>query len=1019
MESARPGTRTRSLPTGTVSFLFTDIQGSTELLHKLGDQAYGEVLLTHQRLLRQSFEEHEGAEVDTQGDAFFVAFPRSWNAVGAAVAAQRTLASHPWPDGVQVRVRMGIHTGEPTLAGDHYVGLDVHRAARIAATGYGQQVLLSERSHAMTQGNIPEGVEVRDLGEHRLKDIHRPEHIFQLLIPGLPADFPPLKSLEILVTNLPSLQQTSFVGREREMAEIKARLGAARMVTLLGPGGTGKTRLALQVGGGLLEQYPKGVWLVELGPVSDPEVVVQTVAAVFNVREAPSHTLLDMLIEYLKPRELLLILDNCEHLVEASARLAHALLRGCPQLRILATSREPLGVAGEALYRVPPMSRPDPTRVLTADQLGQFEAAQLFIERAILGNPQFMVTDRIAPVVARVVHRLDGIPLAIELAAARVKVLSVEQIAARLDDRFRLLTAGVRVGLPHHQTLRATIDWSHELLSVPERTLFRRLSVFAGGFSLDAAEAVCPGGEIDTLDVLDSLARLVDKSLLLTEELDGDVRYRMLETIREYGREKLAAAGEQAELHSRHLQWQLALAEQAEPHLRGPEQITWLDRLELDHDDLRTALEWSRTGGDTGAGLRLAGALSIFWARRGHFSEGRERFSAAESAASTAPAAVGAKAIYGAGLLASLQADFARAELLCNQSLALYRELGDRSGAALSLAVLGGIARNRGDFPQAAALLEEGLALARETDDKWTLAELLRGLGLMARRQGDNRRAKALLEESLTLWRAVGDKWGLAYCLTHLGVVAGTEGNFERARILYEESLALAKELGDRNQVAEIFGTLGSLAMDRGDFERATALLEESLVLSRELGNKREVAVALGNLAFATYRRGDFQRATTLLEDSRALFHELGDKRNIATALVILGIMAHHNEEPERAGRLFAEGLSLYREIGDRLGIAECLEGLGAVAATQGNLEQAARLLGVAEGLRDAMATPIPPSERAEYDRVVSAVRGALPEPIFSEAWERGRAIPLDEAVEDALRFAGPAGPVQKPSYPP
>ncbi len=1013
MDSAHSGTRTRSLPTGTVSFLFTDIQGSTELLHKLGDQPYGEVLLTHQRLLRQAFAEHEGAEVDTQGDAFFVAFPRSWSAVAAAAAAQQALAAFPWPEGVQVRVRMGIHTGEPTLAGDHYVGLDVHRAARIAATGYGGQVLLSERTNAMAQGKMPEGVEVRDLGEHRLKDIQRPERIYQLIIPGLSADFPPLKSLEVLVTNLPTLQLTSFVGRERQMAEIKNQLAAARLLSLLGPGGTGKTRLALQVGHGLLERFPRGVWLVELGPLADPDLVVQAVATVFNVREAPGRPLLDSLIDYLKPRALLLILDNCEHIIGAAAQLAAALLRACPAVRMLATSREPLGVAGEVGYRVPPLTRPDPAQVRSAQQLEHFEAARLFVERAVISNPGFAVRDRDAPAVARVVHRLDGIPLAIELAAARVKVLSVEQIAARLDDRFRLLTAGARTGLPHHQTLRAAIDWSHDLLTELERALFRRLAVFAGGFSLEAAEAVSAGGGIDVADVLDLLARLVDKSLLVTEEVVSDVRYRMLETIRHYAREKLAAAGEDGDVLARHLQWHLALAEEAEPHLRGPEQITWLDRLELDHDDLHAALEWTRSSGDVQSGLRLGVALQRFWALRGHFSEGRQWLEGA-AAADGVPGLLRARALYGAGVLASLQGDFAKSEALCAQSLALFSDLGDKSGASLTLSVLGAIARNRGDFARAAALFEEGLAQVRQADDRWPSAEALRGLGLTARRQGDNQRAKALLEESLGLWRGVGDKWGLAYCLTHLAVLARREGNYARAKLLSEESLVLSKELGNRNQIAETLGTLGALAIEQGDFERAVSVLEESLALSRELGNRQEIAAALGNLAFATYRKGDFDRARVLLEESRALFSELGDKRNIATSLVILGIMAYHQGDLHRSAVLYRESLALGKEIGDKLAVTESLEGLATLAVAWGDVEPAARLLGAAQALREVMGTPVPAADRGEYDRIVAAVRGMLPESTFTAAWAVGKSMPLEETVGEAMRLTPPAGPAQK-----
>ena len=994
----------RSLPTGTVSFLFTDIQGSTELLHKLGDQPYGEVLLEHQRLLRHAFAEHEGAEVDTQGDAFFVAFPRSWNAVAAAAAAQQALTSHPWPEGVQVRVRMGIHTGEPTLAGDHYVGLDVHRAARIAATGYGQQVLLSERAYAMAREKFPPAVEVRDLGEHRLKDIHRPEHIFQLIIPGVPADFPPLKSLEILITNVPALQLTSFVGREREMAEIKARLAASRLVTLLGPGGTGKTRLALQVGGDLLEHFPKGVWLVELASLADPGLVIQTVATVFNVREAPGRPLLDSLNDYLKPRELLLILDNCEHLIEASAHLAHALLRACPQLRILATSREPLGGTGEAIYRVPPLSRPDPARRISAEQLAEFEAARLFVERATLSNPRFSVTDTNAPVVARLVSRLDGIPLAIELAAARTKVLPVEQIAQRLDDRFRLLSGGVRTDLPHHQTLRAAIDWSHDLLSEPERTLFRRLSVFAGGFSLEAAEWICPGGEITDLDVLDLLARLVDKSLVITEELEGDVRYRMLETIRHYSREKLAASGEEAGVRGRHLQWHLTLAEQAEPPLRGPDQVVWLDRLELDHDDLRAALEWAASPKvEAEVALRLGGALHRFWLMRGFLSEGRAWLEEVLKKADVGhPATVQAR--LGAGVLAHRQGDHDRAEYLLQASLTLSRSLGDDLGAVLALNSLGRLTRHRGDLERAAALVEESAALSRTSGLTWPLAEALNVLGLTTRDRSDYARARVFLEEALSLWRNLGDKWGLAEALNTLGVISYLQGDYDRARVLLEESLALRREMGDRLDQAVSLVSLGSVAEAQRDYERATKLFEESIGLSRELGHKANWAASLTNLGITAYWQGEYQKALSRLEEARAMAVEMGSRARIATCLNFMGMATYALGQYEQSGGFYRQSLAIYRGLGEKAGISECLAGLARVVAARGDHAGGARLFGASERLREVLGYVLPPADREHLEASVAALKGETIEEAFADAWEQGRMMTLEEAIAEALR---------------
>ncbi|MGH2404262.1 MAG: tetratricopeptide repeat protein, partial [bacterium] len=808
------------LPTGTVSFLFTDIEGSTELLQHLGDRAYGQVLMEHQSLLREAFQQEEGHVVDTQGDSFFVAFPRAWNAVSAAVAGQQAVAAHTWPEGVSLKVRMGVHTGEPTLAGNHYVGLDVHRAARIAAAGHGGQVLLSERAHAMTLGALRDAVRVKDLGDHRLKGLARAEHIFQLIVPGLPTEFPSLKSLEVLTTNLPSLQLTSFIGREREMAEIEKLVSTSRLVTLMGPGGAGKTRLALQVGSTILERYPHGVWLAELAPLSDPAFVPQTVATIFGVRELAGRALLETLVDYLRTRELLLVLDNCEHLVKAAAELAGALLRNCPQLRILATSREALGVAGELPYRVPPLSRPDPRRRLSLEQLTEFEAARLFIERAVLSNPKFAATEVNANAVAQVCHQLDGIPLAIELAAARVKVLSVEQIAKRLDDRFRLLTGGGRAGLPHHQTLRAAVDWSHELLSGEERVLFRRLAVFAGGFSLEAAEAVCADGDIGAGDVLDLVARLADKSLVITEEVVGDVRYRLLETIRAYSRERLVESGEADAVRQRHLEWHLDLAERAEPELRGPEQITWLDRLEMEHDNLRAALDWTKTDeASLEKGLRLAGAVHGFWTLRGYLSEGREWLGGILAKGSGASHRARAKALYAAGVLAFHQGDYGQAAAMSGESLALYRSLDDNLGVALSLNTLGIVTRNRGDYKKARALLEESLALSRQSGHKWALAEGLNVLGVTARRQGDHGLATKMFTESLALWRELGDKWGLAASLGHLGVVARQKRDYERAKALHGESLALRRELGDKRLVAADLSSLGFVARDLGKHE--------------------------------------------------------------------------------------------------------------------------------------------------------------------------------------------------------
>jgi predicted ATPase/class 3 adenylate cyclase len=993
-----------SLPTGTVSFLFTDIEGSTELLQRVGDHSYRDILEEHHRLLRSAFLPQSGQEINTQGDAFFVAFPEAANAVAAAVAAQRAVAVHPWPQGASVRVRMGIHTGEPTLGPGGYVGIDVHRAARICSAGHGGQILLSERSHGQLGDTLPADTSVRDLGEHRLKDLARPEHIFQIVIPGFPTDFPPLKSLDVRTTNLPSLELTSFIGRERELDEVKQLLANARLVTLMGPGGAGKTRLALQVAADLSDRFSQGVWLAELAPLSDPDIVVQTVATVFGVREMPGRPLLETLVDYLRTRELLLVLDNCEHLVQASAVLAVALLRGCARLRILATSREALAITGETTYRVPSLSIPDPKVVRSVAQLTAFDATQLFLERAAVSNPRFVVTDAIAPLVAKVVHRLDGIPLAIELAAARVKVLSVDQIATRLDDRFRLLTGGSRAGLPHHQTLRATVDWSYDLLAEEERTLFRRVAVFAGGFTLEAAEAVCGGGAIHPSEVLDLLARLVDKSLIITESLTHDIRYRQLETIRDYSRERLLESGETDAVRRRHLEWYLGLAERAEPELQGPDQLSWLERLELEHDNLRSALEWASVGDDRlEAGLRLAGALHRFWGLRGYLREGRDWLEGILSKGRDISEPTRAKAAYGASALAFLQGDYDRADALGQEGLQLYRELGDALGIALVLNVLGFIARNHGDYARAKTLLEESLAISRRFGHKWALAEGLNILGVAARRQGDNALATAMFEESLALWRALGDKWGLAFSLGHLGVVARVQGDYERARVLHDESLGLRRQLGDRRNVAVALSSLGAVASPLGDYDQAWALYEESLQVSRELGDKLSIAATLCSLGLVAYRRGDDDRATVLLQESLALSRELGDKLNSAAALCNLGFVETRQGRYDRAAAFYRESLGLYQDLGSALGIAECLAGQARVVVAMGQADLAVRLLGAAEAVRTARGALIPPSDRSDHERTVAAARALLGEEAFAAAWAHGEVMSLADAVRAAM----------------
>ncbi len=822
-----------SLPTGTVTFLFTDIEGSTRLLQAARDE-YPDLLEIHRRLLREAVARAGGHEFETQGDGLFVAFATAKDALEATVDAQRALDAYAWPEGAAVRVRMALHTGRPTLTPGGYVGLDLHRTARICAAGHGGQILLSDATRALLEGDLPDGVTIVDLGEHRLKDLDQPLRLHQVVAVGLPHAFPALRTLEALPNNLPLLL-TSFVGRVQQVADIKRLLTTQRLVTLIGVGGCGKSRLAHRAAAEALSAYPDGAWWVELAPVADPGLIPQTVASTLRLREQPGRSFVETLVDHFQFKNALLVLDNCEHLLMATAQLANSLLRACPGLRMMVTSREALNIDGEALYPVPPLSAPS-GRSASVEGLDQNESIRLFVERATAVMPTFHLTAQNAQTVARVCERLDGLPLAIEMAVARVKALSVEQLAKRLDDRFRLLRGSSRTALPRHQTLQAALDWSYGLLSEPEQTVFRRLAVFAGGFDLEAAETVCAGETLPAAEVLDLLASLVDKSLVQVVAVEGEARYRQLETLRQYAQDRLVASEEMPAVRRRHLDWYVVLAERAAPEFESRNQLVWLERVDLEHDNLRAALEWGMESGKGVAAMRLATALHAFWVIRGYWGEALTWDERVLERKADAPASAVAAVLRGQGAILSLAGrDPDRRNSLIEESLTYFRQAGDARGLGRTMFQLG-FSYSESDEARAQALWEEALTFARAAGDWVQVARIQINLAQLDYRRGDEQRAIALADESLRITRKVGDRWVSSLILLHLGEFAADRGEHARARPLLEESMLLARDLRHVWFVTIALVALASIAVEEHALARAARLFGAGDRLRETLG---------------------------------------------------------------------------------------------------------------------------------------------------------------------------------------
>ncbi|MEY2568887.1 MAG: hypothetical protein QOE35_3416 [Actinomycetota bacterium] len=1027
------------IPTGTVTFLLTDVEGSSRLWEG-DDGTVGPAVARHYEILDAAITAHAGTRPLEQGegDSVVAAFARPSDALAAALAAQRALMYEAWPTDRPVRVRMAIHTGEAQLRDDaNYMGPAMNRTARLRELAHGGQVLVSSATQELLGDRLPERAVLDDLGSHRLRDLGRQEHVFQLWHPELPREFPPLRSVDARPNNLPA-QLTTFIGREDEIAALRKAFADQRLVTITGSGGCGKTRLALQVAAQVLDDHPDGTWWVDLAPVADPGLVATTVANALGIREVPGERAETTVARLLASRRCLVILDNCEHLIDACAALAHTLLVSCPGVVVVATSREPLGVDGEITWRLPSLTVPSDDVALHA--LDEYEAVRLFVDRAVRARPTFALTADTAPAVVQICRRLDGIPLAIELAAARARALSPTRIAEALDERFRLLAGGARTAMPRQRTLEASVGWSYTLLDEHQRRLFGRLSVFAGTFALDSAEAVCSGDGLDAYEVFDLLLQLVDRSLVQVDE--GD-RYRLLETVRQYGRLKLVEAGESDDVRARHLEHFTDLVERAQSLVESGGTAEWLDRLERDFDNIRGALEWSLAAGRAADGLRLATAWPERWAFSGRIPEGLTVIQGLMGAAAPEGRLLAQSLVALQTITAYGAVDLEQSLTDGKRGLALAEEAGDDRLAARARVYIA-FAEGMLDPTTAVPSLEAAAAATVAVGDSWAARHALNWVGFNRLALGEVEAAQDVFAGNIASARADGDLIGLRTGLYFAGLCSWALGRSRHAEAEMREGLGVASTARDRLWVPMIAANLAIVLTSLGQYEEAELLADRSARDAADTGNPFARALAMWGLAWLRSAQGDDAAAKEAAAEATASFAAAGPPWAAAMSCALLArataetgdvgrAYALIDEALDRAGRsapaigrvltikaLIAQAAgeldvaedAARRAVGypDTLSTIDALEALGCILVEREDHAEGTRLLGAAARARADSGLVRWPSLDAAHADAEDAARRVLGDEQFRQAWASGQACDLPEAVAQATRGRGPRG---------
>lgn len=1002
----------------TVTFLFTEIDSTLNSVSKVN-------LAQYDNLIRQTVTAYGGIVFNNIGArtteyGICAAFSNHLKALDAAIEAQRELVQAK-----PISVRIALYTGPAQEQNGTYFGPTLNKAARLLAAGHGGQILVSAPTQEILYRQLPSGVDLRNLGQHRLRNLMRPEQVFQIVATGLPHNFAPLNTVDsgaARPNNLP-VETSPFVGREEELNAIAALLQQpdVQLLTLTAPDGTGKTRMALQVGNHVLNDFEHGVLFMTLGEVHEPDLLISTITQTCGLLEAHEQQPLENLKDYLQSRQILLILDN--FMQAEAATLVPELLKAAPRLKMLVTRQTLLGVEGEQEYALQRLDLPISQTSDTVERIQQYASVKLFVDRARKVNPDFEVNKSNAPVVAALINQLDGMPLAIELAAVRSELFSTRSMLSQLTNRMSEFKTSSSGG--GQKILRGAIDWSYNLLEADEKRLFRRLAIFVGGCNLEAASGVCSINDDLMLGVQDRLSSLEKNNLVRQYKIENKItaplvarshaehqakiRYIVLDSLRDYALERLADNNEREIIEDQYAAYYLVLLQQAEQNLQGADQVAWLERLETEHENLRAALDWlTQKTERLLQALELAGILWQFWWIRGHLSEGRERITnLLERVKAAAPELIKtsayARLLIGCGYLTRVQSDFATARSFQEEGLAIYRELADKAGVAASVYSLAILTQEQGDYTKSRSYNEEGLGLYRELEDKAGIGNCLNSLGIIAYRQGDFSEARRYWEDTLVMRRSLNDKRGIAKLLNNLGVIHSDDGDFVKARRFYEESLALHRESGDKRSTAGLLNNLGEVIRSLGDYNKASAMHQEALGMSREIGDRIGVALSFQNQAEIAQMQGDYAKALGLHEESLIMYREADDKNSTANALIDIAYILRKQGEYFKAFSFLRESLVLSREMMSKPEIAKGFLGLGIIAIHQRQLLRAAKLLAASQVLRQTIGTNLKARNLDECNREISFLRTQLNKTDFESAWREAWRWPLDNAIDYAL----------------